>query len=520
MHFNYYFLKALTDSIHTELEGQMLTDCFSQNKDELVLIFRNNEEFNIKATFNSDICLLSFPKDFKRAKRNSVDLFPEIKNQAVKQIIQYKNERSFSILFCNQYHLLFKLHGRRANIILFKHESFQSMFKNNLINDKNILLTRLSKEIDQSEKAILNSDFDIDTIFPTFDKNIKSYLSKNNFDNLNPNEKINIIQKLLSQLNRKRFYIRNDNKNLPQLSLLDDENATDLFQTHSPVEACNQLTWLYFHKYLLIKEKEAVAKGIEKEISKGESYIAKATDKLKSITQGTKYNELADIIMANLHLNQEHENSIKLFDFYRNQEIKIKLKPNLTLQANAEIYYRKSKNQQVEINKITQNIQEKENKVLSLIELKERLSDIHDLKTLRKEPIPFLTKKNKEEKPISKLYIDFHIDGFNIMVGKNAKGNDELLRHFTSKDDIWLHARNVSGSHVIVKSDSKTNLPAITLEKIAQIAAWYSKGKNDTLCPVIYTRRKYVNKPKGAAPGKVTIQREEVILVNPCQNPQ
>lgn len=520
MHFNYYFLKALTGSIRTELEGNILTDCFSQNKDELVLIFRNNEEFNIKATFNSDICLLSFPKEFKRAKRNSVDLFPELKNQTVKQIIQYKNERSFSILFCNHYHLLFKLHGRRANIILFKHESFQSMFKNNLINDKNILLTKLSKEIDQSEKAIINTDFDIDSIFPTFDKNIKSYLSKNNFDNLSPNERNSFIQKLINQLNTKTFYIRNNSKNFPQLSLLNDESETVLFQTNSPVEACNQLTWQYFHRYLLIREKEVVTKRIEKEISKGESYIAKATDKLNSITQGTKYNELADILMANLHLNQEHENSIKLFDFYRNQEIKVKLKPNLTLQANAEVYYRKSKNQQVEIDKISQNIQEKENKVISLIKLKERLSGIQDLKSLRKEPIPFLIKKNKEEKSISKPFIDFHIDGFNIMIGKNAKGNDELLRHYTSKDDIWLHARNVSGSHVIVKSDSNTNLPAVTLEKIAQIAAWHSKGKNDTLCPVIYTRRKYVNKPKGAAPGKVTIQREEVILVNPCQNPQ
>ena len=520
MHFNYYFLKALTDNIRPELQGKVLTDCFSQNKDELVLIFNNHEEFIIKATFNNEISFLSFPKDFKRAKRNSVDLFPEIKNQTVEQIIQYKNERSFSILFKNQYHLLFKLHGRRANIILFQNESFQSMFKNNLINDKNIILADLSKQINQSEKAILDSDFNIDAIFPTFDKNIKNYLSSKNFDNLDAQEKNTLIQKLLNQLNRNVFFIRNNSKNHPLLSLLDNVDQTELFQTNSPVEACNQLTWQYFHRYLLIKEKEIAVKTIEKEISKGTSYIAKSKDKLKSITQGTKHKEIADIIMANLHLKQQHENSIVLFDFYRNQEIKIKLKPKLTLQANAETYYRKSKNQQVEIDKISQNILEKENKVLSLINLKERLSNLQDIKTLRKEAFPFSSKSSKESNTISKPYIDFMIDGYTIFVGKNAKSNDELLRHFTSKDDLWLHARNVSGSHVIIKCDSNTNLPAATLEKIAQIAAWYSKGKNDTLCPVIYTRRKYVNKPKGAAPGKVTIQREEVILVNPCQNPQ
>ncbi|MEQ6120138.1 NFACT RNA binding domain-containing protein [Reichenbachiella sp. MALMAid0571] len=519
MHFNYYFLKALTGNIRTELDGKILTDCFSQNKDELVLIFNNHSEFTIKATFNNEISLLSFPKDFKRAKRNSVDLFSELKNKAVQQIIQYKNERSFSILFTKKYLLLFKLHGRRANIILFKNGSFQSMFKNNLINDKNIIPDKLSKYIDQSEKAILDSEFDLSGIFPTFDKNIKNYLYSNGFDR-STEDKFTLLQSLLYQLNRGIFYIRQDSKNYPLLSLLDNTDDNELYQTNSPIEACNRLASLYFHTYLLMREKELILKNIDKEIAKGENYILKSDEKLNSITESTKYDELANILMANLHLKQQHKNSIELFDFYRNQNIKIKLKPNLTLQANAEIFYRKSKNQQVEIDKIKQNILEKENRMMELNSLKEKLLDIQNLKTLRKESLPFAGKSAKEEKPLAKPYIHFQIDGFTVLVGKSAKSNDELLRHYTSKDDLWLHARNVSGSHVIIKCDNATNIAPTTLEKVAQIAAWYSKGKNDTLCPVIHTRRKYVNKPKGAAPGKVTLQREEVIMVNPCQNPQ
>ena len=86
------------------------------------------------------------------------------------------------------------------------------------------------------------------------------------------------------------------------------------------------------------------------------------------------------------------------------------------------------------------------------------------------------------------------------------------------KDDLWLHAKDVSGSHVIIKFQAGKTFPTTVIEKAAQLAAWYSKRKSDSLCPVIYTPKKFVRKPKGAAPGSVIVDRENVILVTP-QNP-
>lgn len=517
MHFNYYFLKELTESLRSKLIEKPLASCFSQNKNELIFIFGTTQEFIIKAIFESDICFLTFPKEFKRARKNSIDLFNEIKGKSIKEVIQYDNERSFSIVFNNDFTLLFKLHGRRANICLFENEEFHSMFKNGLKKDRNIILNGLHRSIDQSRQAITSSSFNLKEIFPTFDKFCLKYLNDNDFDFKKDHDKIELLGQLIDRLNNKQYTLLEKENGYPYVSLLNLKESH--IYTADPIEACNLLAQQYFHVYLLKKEKENTLSRIEKEISKGESYIQKTKLKLNSLTFGVKNEEKANILMANLHIKPIHGNTIELFDFYRNENISIKIKPTLTLQANAQIFYRKAKNQKIEINKLKQNIQTKEHIILDLHNTKKLILEAQSLKALRKLPSNKPDSVKNATTQEATPYFEYVIDNFRVLVGKNAKSNDLLLKQYASKEDLWLHARNVSGSHVVIKNPSE-NISMITIEKVAQVAAWYSKGKNDTLCPVIFTKRKYVNKPKGAEPGKVVVQREEVILVNPCQNPQ
>lgn len=517
MHFNYYFLKELTKSLRLKLLDKPLDSCFSQNKNELIFIFGTTQEFIIKAIFESDICLLTFPAEFKRAKKNSIDLFNEIKGRKIKEVIQYENERSFSFVFNNGFTLLFKLHGRRANICLFQNELFHSMFKNGLKNDRSIILNELDRSIDQSERAILLSNFNLKELFPTFDKFCLKYLEDNDFEVKKEHEKMELLSQLIKQLNSSQYTLLEKDNGYPYLSLL-NHKETGIYSA-DPIEICNLLAAQYFHDYLLKKEKGNALSSIEKEIYKGESYIRKTTHKLDSLTIGIKNEEKANILMANLHIKPNHSNAIELFDFYRNENITIKIKPTLTLQANAQIFYRKAKNQKIEINKLKQNIQDKKDIIADLQNTKKLILETHNLKTLRKSSFnkPHADKKGTTQEATP--YFEYSIDNFRVLVGKNAKANDQLLKKYASKEDLWLHARNVSGSHVVIKNPSD-NISMATIEKVAQVAAWYSKGKNDTLCPVIFTKRKYVNKPKGVGPGKVVVQREEVILINPCQNPQ
>ena len=125
-------------------------------------------------------------------------------------------------------------------------------------------------------------------------------------------------------------------------------------------------------------------------------------------------------------------------------------------------------------------------------------------------------KSNGRAAPAARLpYRRFTCEGFQIWVGKSAKDNDALTLRHGYKEDLWLHARDVSGSHVLLKHQANRPFPPAVVEKAAALAAWYSKRKTDTLCPVICTPKKYVRKTKGAPPGQVVVEKEKVLLVEP-----
>jgi predicted ribosome quality control (RQC) complex YloA/Tae2 family protein len=108
-------------------------------------------------------------------------------------------------------------------------------------------------------------------------------------------------------------------------------------------------------------------------------------------------------------------------------------------------------------------------------------------------------------------------NGFRIWVGKNAAGNDELTLKYSFKEDLWLHVKDVAGSHVIIKYQAGKKFPKDVIERAAQLAAYNSKRKNETLCPVVVTPKKFVRKRKGDPPGAVIVEREEVIMVVPAK---
>ena len=106
------------------------------------------------------------------------------------------------------------------------------------------------------------------------------------------------------------------------------------------------------------------------------------------------------------------------------------------------------------------------------------------------------------------------VSGLDIIVGRNDKENDELVR-WAGKNDFWLHAQNIGGSHVILRSPGKQSPDHKSVGLAATIAAYYSKAKNSAVVPVVCTQVKYVVKRKGQGPGKVTYTREKVIFAQP-----
>lgn len=511
MHNNYYFLKQLSAALHTRLEGYELAECFSQSKNELVLGFLyQNAEFYIKAHLDPSFCCLSFPGSFSRARKNSVNLFPDLVSQKVISIRQFVNERCFSIIFDNDFQLLFKMHGNRSNIILFHGNEITEVFKNNLKKDFELEIAQLDRPLDQSREAFINSGGDYQKLFPTFGKVVKRFLQQHGIASKDLSEQWQLISDTLEELSHPQYYITQLDGQL-QLSLL--ETGTIQKKFSDPVEALDTYFIKYISETSLEQLKHTALASVERQLKQTESYINKAEAKLNEIESRLNYRILADILMANLHRVPPKASEVTLENFYENNTpVAIKLKPDLSPQKNAEVYYRKAKNQSVEVENLKTNIAQKLDTLFSLEEQKAAIENERDFRTLR----GMVRKEESRQKPQHRPFNAFQYNGFDIWVGRNARSNDQMLQQFAFKDDLWLHAKDVSGSHVLIKYQAGKAYPKNVIEKAAELAAYNSKGKSDSLCPVIVTPRKYVRKRKGDPAGAVMVDKEEsVVLVKP-----
>ena len=106
--------------------------------------------------------------------------------------------------------------------------------------------------------------------------------------------------------------------------------------------------------------------------------------------------------------------------------------------------------------------------------------------------------------------------GWQIVIGKSAAGNDHIVTRLARPDDLWLHAEGMPGSHVLVRNPGKRTVPDEVIRKAASLAAYYSKGRNSSKVPVAYTLAKFVKKPRGAAPGTVTLSERRTLMAVPA----
>ena len=514
MHNNYYFLKQLSAQLEQNLTGFSLVSCFSQNKDELILEFNNTtQSFFIKASLHSDFSCLSFPENFNRARKNSIDLFNPALIKKVLGVRPFENERCFSILLENNFQLLFKMHGNRANVLLIENDTVTEIFRNHLKADFEIEVSGLDRQIDWSKEAFLEHLDDLSKLYFTFGKEIWEYLKGQNFEQAGAEQKWSLIQNALNQLNQSEYFII-ERANKLILSLIPSGEIVKKF--NSPIEAINDFFNRFISETAFRSEKKSILKQLNDRLSAAKSYVEKNKKKWEELEHDQHYPHWADLIMANLHHIKTGDEKVEVENFYdENKPLEIKLKKEFSGQKNAEIFYRKGKNQQIEIQKLKEAIDKKEKEINNLEKAIGETEVIDELKSLRKktEDPSTLAKKDKEASALP--YHEFIFKGYKIWVGRNAESNDKLTLKYSFKEDLWLHAKDVAGSHVLIKHQAGKNFPKDVIERAAELAAFNSKRKTESLCAVIFTPKKYVRKRKGDPAGAVVVEREEVILVEP-----
>jgi len=515
VHNNYYFLRLLAPALEQRLQGATLELCFSQEKDELVLGFALPEkDFYIRAALHPEFSALSFPENFKRARQNSIDLFAPLIGQAFTGAHVYLNERALRLDFENHHALLFKMYGSRSNILHIRGPYPQSLFKNNMVQDRQLQADALDRPLPTDWAAFEAANGAVQKVFPMAGPLVRLYLNEQGYAHMDLAQQWQAWQHTEALLKKPEHYYIVLVKDRPHLSLLPVGQA--LHQHTNPIDALNGFFRQFTREYYLEKQKQGLVKQLERQRKQTEGYLKKVGQRLQQLTTEARYEELGHIIMANLHQIKQGSKQVTLHDFYNDAPIDIKLKETLSPQKNAEVLYRKAKNQKIEEQKLRENMGRKEEQLLEVLAQIETIEDLENFKALRQyEKAHGLDNKpaqQQEQVPYKELLID----GYKVWVGRNAKANDELTLKYAHKEDLWLHAKDVSGSHVIIKVQPGKAVPNGVLEKAAQVAAWHSKGKNNSLCPVIYTPKKFVRKPKGLPPGAVRVDREAVIMVPPA----
>lgn len=237
-----------------------------------------------------------------------------------------------------------------------------------------------------------------------------------------------------------------------------------------------------------------------------------------------KLRKTGDLLQANIYKMTRGQNFIEVEDYYNNNEkVKIKLSPTLNPSQNVQKYYKDYRRAKTREEMLTVQIKKAKEELVYITAVQEslfRCESERELSEIRQELVEQgyakdKSKKNNRKQPKLLPPKEFKSsDGFTIFVGRNNRQNDKLTLKTARNYDMWLHTKDIPGSHVIIVSDNREITDTAIMEA-ASLAAYNSKAKDSAQVPVDYTLVKNVSKPSGAKPGMVIYVKNKTVYVKP-----
>ncbi len=238
-----------------------------------------------------------------------------------------------------------------------------------------------------------------------------------------------------------------------------------------------------------------------------------------------------EILSIHFHAIEKGAASVSLPDPYDGGEMEIELDPARSARDNVDRYFKRSAKGERALPHISERLEEARTNADALAEIErkgglavteeEAAQLLVDARACcrpePKEPEWRKRIKKPSEKKVGARPREYQVaGGYTVLVGRNNKENDFLTFKIAGQRDIWFHVGQSAGSHVVLlKNDPKENPPKEALLAAAALAAHHSKSKHGGRVAVIYTERRFVRKPRGAAPGSVTCTREKTLFVDP-----
>ncbi|WP_033829276.1 Rqc2 family fibronectin-binding protein [Bacillus andreraoultii] len=262
---------------------------------------------------------------------------------------------------------------------------------------------------------------------------------------------------------------------------------------------------------------------LKNEIEKNEVKINKLLNTLEEAENGDSYQLYGELLTAHMYEIKKGMKEIAVENYYDdNKRVTIPLNPNKTPSENAQIYFQKYNKSKSALLHAKEQIEKAKEELLYLENVLQQLEnaapkDIEEIKEeLSEQGYMKATVKKGQKRQKSHPELEHYVstDGESILVGKNNKQNDYLTTKLAKKNELWLHTKDIPGSHVVIRSENPTET---TIKEAAILAAYNSKARRSSRVPVDYTKVKYVRKPNGAKPGFVIYDHQQTIFVTPNQ---
>ena len=241
-----------------------------------------------------------------------------------------------------------------------------------------------------------------------------------------------------------------------------------------------------------------------------------------------EHKRTGDLLLANIATAVRDGNKVRLTDYYADGApvIEIEADQNRSLQDEAAARFRQYTKAKRAADEIAERLKQIDRDTAVLEHRLQQLDaiiksrDEAALNSFEKPPPAPRVAPRKSAKPekISGVRRYLSTDGYEILVGRAAKDNDNLTFRVAQPNDLWMHAGDYPGSHVVVRNPTRKEIPQRTVIEAAQLAGRFSQASDDAKVVIHYTERKFLSKPKGAAPGLVRLARFRSMTVEPKES--
>ncbi|MGN1397913.1 MAG: NFACT family protein [Streptococcus gallolyticus] len=541
MSFDGFFLHHLTKELQEELLYGRIQKVNQPFERELVLTIRNNRK-NYKL-------LLSAHPVFGRVQITTADLQnPQTPNTftmimrkylqgaVIESITQIENDRILEIAFSNKNEigdnikvtLVIEIMGKHSNIILIdkaeskiiesiKHIGFSQNSYRTILPGS----TYLAPPKTEAKNPFTVSDEKLFELLQTED------LAPRNLQKLFQGLGRDTAENLAAQLsNDKLKQFRAFFARPCQPNMTDKSFAAVLFdKSDKQFDSLSELLDVFYQdkaeRDRVNQQSSDLIHRVQTELDKNIKKLGKQEKELLATENAEEFRQKGELLTTYLTLVPNNQDQVELDNYYTNEKIVIALDKSLTPSQNAQRYFKKYQKLKEAVKHLTGLIQETKDTITYLESVETALNhaSISDIEDIREELVEtgFVKrrtrdKRHKRKKPEQYLASDGKTI---IMVGRNNLQNDELTFKMAKKGELWFHAKDIPGSHVLIKDNLNPSDEVKT--DAAELAAYYSKARLSNLVQVDMIEAKKLNKPTGGKPGFVTYTGQKTLRVTPTE---